>query len=46
MLVVPLISAPLVIGLIGFWIFGEKKRKRFVPNKNMMYKLFEKKEGD
>ncbi len=46
MLVVPLISAPLVVGLIGFWIFGEKKRKRFVPNKNMMYKLFEKKEGD
>ena len=46
MLVVPLLSAPLVIGLIGFWIFGEKKRKRIVPNRDMVSKLLEKKEGD
>ena len=45
-LVVPLLSAPLVIGLIGFWIFGEKKRKRIVPNRDMVSKLLEKKEGD
>lgn len=46
MLVVPLLSAPLVIGLIGFWIFGEKKRKRIVSNRDMVSKLLEKKEGD
>ena len=46
MLVVPLLSAPLVIGLIGFWILGEKNRNRIVPNRDMVSKLLEKKEGD
>lgn len=34
MLVVPLISAPLVLILLISWIFGGKKKKKTVPNRN------------
>ena len=34
MLVVPIISAPLLIGLIIFWIVGSKKRENVIPMDN------------
>ena len=46
MLVVPLIAAPLIVILLIFWIFGGKKKKKSYPDRNPLYKLTEKKDGD
>lgn len=46
MYVVPLISAPPVIVMICFWIFGGKKRRKKLPDKNLLYLMPDKKEGD
>ncbi len=45
LLVVPLISAPLVLPLLCFWIFGNRKRK-VLPYRNPLYTLPERKDGD
>ncbi len=45
LLVVPAISAPLVVLLLIFWSFGGKKKKS-LPYRNPLYTLFSGKDGD